>query len=145
MPFGAVTDVSFLLDAVDLLRKSQEGKNFRVYAVVAPSISSQFRYAKVGQVITAMKRLGFFSVIEAALGADLVAWNESRELAEKGFLMSSCCPAFVEYVKDQFPSMVKHISHNLSPMAAIAQVHQGHRPPGQGGVHRPLHRQKGGG
>ncbi len=127
-PFGAVTDVSFLLDAVDLLRKSQEGKNFRVYAVVAPSISSQFRYAKVGQVITAMKRLGFFSVIEAALGADLVAWNESRELAEKGFLMSSCCPAFVEYVKDQFPSMVKHISHNLSPMAAIAKYIKGTDP-----------------
>ena len=127
-PFGAVNDVSFLLDAIALLRQSQGGKNFRVYAVVAPSISSQFRYAKVGQVITAMKKLGFYSVIEAALGADLVAWNESRELAQKGLLFSSCCPAFVEYVKDQFPGLAGHISHNLSPMAAIAKYIKGTDP-----------------
>lgn len=127
-PFGAVNDVSYLLDAITLLRNSEAGKNYRVYAVVAPSISSQFRYAKVGQVITALKKLGFFSVIEAALGADLVAWNESRELAQKGLLFSSCCPAFVEYVKDQFPGLKQHISHNLSPMAAIAKYIKGTDP-----------------
>lgn len=41
----------------------------KVYAVVAPSISSQFSYAKLGQVITGIQRLGFYHVIEAALGA----------------------------------------------------------------------------
>ena len=43
------------------------------YAVVAPSIASQFVYAKLGQVVTAIKKLGFYSVVEAALGADIVA------------------------------------------------------------------------
>ncbi|MEA5070086.1 MAG: [Fe-Fe] hydrogenase large subunit C-terminal domain-containing protein, partial [Christensenellaceae bacterium] len=55
----------------------------------------------MGQVIAALRRLGFHSVVEAALGADMVAWDESRELKEKGFLMSSCCPAFVDYVHRQ--------------------------------------------
>ena len=41
--------------------------------MVAPSISSQFTYAKLGQVITGLKELGFYTVIEAALGADMVA------------------------------------------------------------------------
>ena len=51
----------------------------------------------------------------------MVAMAESKELAEKGFLTSSCCPAFVSYVKSAFPQLAEHISHNLSPMAALAK------------------------
>ena len=91
-PFGAVTDKSFMLNVIDMLKKSEGNKKYKVYAVVAPSISSQFVYANLGQVITGLKKMGFFTVIEAALGADMVAMSESRELAEKGFLTSSCCP-----------------------------------------------------
>ncbi len=120
-PFGAIMDKSYILDVIDMLKKSESGKNFKVYAVVAPSISSQFSYAKLGQVISGLKKLGFHTVVEAALGADMVADAESRELAEKGFLTSSCCPAFVKYVKSAFPEMAEHISHNLSPMASIAK------------------------
>ena len=120
-PFGAISEKSYILDAIRILRESENGKNYKVYAVVAPSISSQFRYAKLGQVITALKRLGCYNVVEAALGADMVAWSEAQELAEKGFLTSSCCPAFVSYIHKQFPKLVDKISHNLSPMAAIAK------------------------
>lgn len=115
-PFGAITDKSFILDAIEMLKNKE-----KVYAVIAPSISSQFRYAKLGQVITGIKALGFHSVVEAALGADMVAYAESGELAEKGFLTSSCCPAFVSYVKGQFPELAENISHNLSPAATIAK------------------------
>ena len=120
-PFGAIMDKSYMLNVVDMLKKSLQGSSFRLYAVVAPSISSQFTYAKLGQVVTGLKNLGFHDVIEAALGADMVAKAESAELAEKGFLTSSCCPAFVSYVKSAFPDLEKHISHNLSPMATIAK------------------------
>ncbi len=120
-PFGAISDKSFILDAIDLLKKSEKGKNFKVYAVVAPSISSQFTYAKLGQVITGMKELGFHTVVEAALGADMVAQAESKELAEEGFLTSSCCPAFVAYINKSFPELLPFVSHNLSPMATIAK------------------------
>lgn len=92
-----------------------------MYAIVAPSISSQFTYAKLGQVITGLKELGFHTVIEAALGSDMVAQAESRELAEKGFLTSSCCPAFVQYIKSAFPDLLPLVSHNLSPMATLAK------------------------
>ena len=115
-PFGAITDKSFILDAIEMLKNKE-----KVYAVIAPSISSQFRYAKLGQVISGIKALGFHSVVEAALGADMVAYAESGELAEKGFLTSSCCPAFVSYVKGQFPELADNISHNLSPAATIAK------------------------
>lgn len=120
-PWGAIMDKSFILNVIDMLKKSDGNKNYKVYAVVAPSISSQFRYAKLGQVISGIKALGFHHVVEAALGADMVAYEESKELAEKGFLTSSCCPAFVDYVKKQFPQLAENVSHNLSPMATISK------------------------
>ena len=127
-PFGAITDRSFILDVIDMIRRSMDNQKYKVYALVAPSISSQFNYARLGQVITGLKELGFFTVIEAALGADMVAQAESKELAEKGFLTSSCCPAFVRYVKTVFPALVPYISHNLSPMATIAKYIKGTDP-----------------
>ena len=120
-PFGAITDKSFILDAIKLIKESDNNSKFKVYAIVAPSISSQFVYAKLGQVVSGLKELGFYTVIEAALGADMVAYSESRELSEKGFLTSSCCPAFVHYVNSSFPDLLPHVSHNLSPMAMLAK------------------------
>jgi [FeFe] hydrogenase (group B1/B3) len=120
-PFGAIQDRSFILDVIKLLKNSNNNTAYKTYAVVAPSISSQFSYAKLGQVVTAIKKLGFHSVVEAALGADMVSMAESKELVEKGFLTSSCCPGFVRYVETQFPDMVQHVSHNLSPMATLAK------------------------
>ncbi len=120
-PFGAISDKSYILDVIDIIKKSENNTKYKVYAVVAPSISSQFTYAKLGQVISGLKELGFFTVVEAALGADMVALSESKELAEKGFLTSSCCPGFVQYIKSAFPALLPLVSHNLSPMAALAQ------------------------
>ena len=120
-PFGAIVDKSYILDVVDLIKKSNNNEDYKLYAVVAPSISSQFSYAKLGQVITGIQKLGFFHVVEAALGADMVAYAEAAELAEKGFLTSSCCPAFVDYIEKQFPQLKEHVSHNLSPAATIAK------------------------
>lgn len=120
-PFGAITDKSYILDAVNIIKESENNKKYKVFAVVAPAISSQFKYAKLGQVIKGLKELGFYTVVEAALGADMVAASEAEELYEKGFLTSSCCPAFVSYIEKNFPDSAPLISHNPSPMAAIAK------------------------
>ena len=123
-PFGAISDKSYIIDTIEILKNSRaysSESDYNVYAIVAPSISSQFSYAKLGQVVTGLKKLGFRDVIEAALGADMVAMAEARELAEKGLLTNSCCPAFVQYVKSTFPQLEKHISCNLSPMAVLAK------------------------
>ncbi len=120
-PFGAISDKSYILNVIDLIKKSEDNSKYKVYAMVAPSISSQFTYAKLGQVVKGLKELGFFTVVEAALGADMVAQAESKELAEKGFLTSSCCPAFVQYIEKSFPQLKEFVSHNLSPMATLAK------------------------
>ncbi len=116
-PFGAIMDKSFILDVIKMIK----AKYNPLYAVVAPSIFNQFTYAKLGQVVSGLKKLGFTHVTEAALGADMVAEAESKELEEKGFLTSSCCPAFVSYINKNFPELLPYVSHNLSPMATVAK------------------------
>ncbi len=120
-PFGAIADKSWIVDVVRLIKNSQNNQAYRVYAVVAPSIAGQFKYAEAGQVFSGIRALGFYDIQEAALGADMVAKHEAEEWLEKGFLTSSCCPAFVKYVKQQFPAMAKHISTTLSPAAMISK------------------------
>ncbi|MEG1222607.1 MAG: 4Fe-4S dicluster domain-containing protein [Bacilli bacterium] len=120
-PFGAINDESYITEVIKYFKESENNTKYKVYAIVAPSISSQFYYAKLGQVISGLKLLGFHTVVEAALGADMVAYKEAKELEEKGILTSSCCPAFVSYIKKMYPSLVDNISSNLSPMAEISR------------------------
>ena len=75
-PFGAIVDKSYILDAIRLIKESEENQKYKVYAVIAPAISSQFAYAKIGQIVTGIKKLGFHGVVEAALGADMTAYSE---------------------------------------------------------------------
>ena len=116
-PFGAIVDKSYILDVVEMLKNNE-----KVIAIVAPSISAQFGSATIGQVVTGIKLLGFTGVVEAALGADIAAVYEAQELAEKGFLTTSCCPAFVNYIKKNYKNLEQYISHNLSPMAIMGKL-----------------------
>lgn len=125
-PFGAINDKSYILNVIDMLKGSHGNQNYKIYALVAPSVSSQFSFARLGQVIKGMKELGFHTVVEVALGADMVAQKESKELSENGFLTSSCCPAFVSYVEKNFPELKRYVSGNLSPMATIAKYIKEH-------------------
>ena len=122
-PFGAISDKSYILHAIRMIKESQNNTKHKVYAIVAPSIASQYRDVGITaeQACQGILELGFHSVIEAAWGADMVALLEARELAEKEFLTSSCCPAFVNYIHKNFPDLVPHISHNYSPMGQICK------------------------
>ena len=126
-PFGAITDKSYIVDAIEMLKASQNGQG-KVIAMIAPAIASQLAQATMGQIVTALKELGFTDVVEVALGADMVALAESQELAQKGLLTSSCCPAFVKYVQNNFPQLQKHVSHNMSPMTTLAKHLKGIEP-----------------
>ncbi len=121
-PFGAVVDKSYIVDAINLIKESRKEPHFEVYAILAPAVASQFTYASFGQVITAMKKIGFDGVMETALGADMVATLEAKELVEKGKLTTSCCPAFVKYVETKFPALKDMISHTPSPMAMLGKA-----------------------
>jgi [FeFe] hydrogenase (group B1/B3) len=120
-PFGAISDKSLILDIIDILKKSENNTRYKVYAVIAPAIVSQCRFGRVSQVVTAIKQLGFYHVVEAALGADVTLYREAHEWNEKRLLTTSCCPSFVSFVEKNFPELVKYISSSVSPMVEAAR------------------------
>lgn len=124
-PFGAIMDKSFIVDVIKLLKKSKE-ENVNVYAVVAPAIASQFKNIGIGKVFNSIKKLGFDYVVEAALGADIIALHEGKEFVhsidENGLMTSSCCPAFVSYINKNYPNIVDKISDSVSPMIAMSRI-----------------------
>ena len=101
-PFGAITDKSLVMDVIDILKKSENNTKYHVYAVIAPAIISQCRYGRLTQVATAIKKLGFHDVVEAALGADITLYHEAKEWEEKKVMTTSCCPSFVMYIEKNF-------------------------------------------
>lgn len=124
-PFGAIMDKSYITDVIDLLKESKKNKDIHVYATIAPAIASQFTYADIEQVICGIKKLGFYDVLEVALGADMVALHEAKEVAEtieeKNIVTTSCCPAFVSYIKKNYPQLEDKISNTVSPMIATSR------------------------
>lgn len=120
-PFGAIIDISYIKDTLNIIKEAKKNNN-KVIAIIAPSLGGNFLEYKFNQVITGIKKLGFDEVYEAALGADMVALEESKELSEVGILTSSCCPAFASYIRKFFPELTKYISTSLSPMAMIGKV-----------------------
>ncbi|SHI19033.1 4Fe-4S dicluster domain-containing protein [Sporanaerobacter acetigenes] len=125
-PFGAIMDKSFIVDVIELLKETKKNDDIHVYAAIAPAISSQFTYAKIEQVVCGIKKLGFHDVVEVALGADMVGLHEAKEFAEtveeKGIVTTSCCPAFVSYIKKNYPELEDKISNTVSPMIAISRL-----------------------
>ncbi len=125
-PFGAIVDKTYIKDALTLIKESWNNTNYKVFAVIAPAIASQFPEHKLGQVFTAIKNLGFYDIAEASLGADMVSLYEAKEFAEtieeKGWKTSSCCPAFVDFVKRHYPQLMSHVSTAVSPMIAVSRM-----------------------
>lgn len=94
-----------------------------VIACLAPSFPAAFPQARPGQVISAVRALGFTAVMEVAFGADLVArahrdWFRSHP---KDLLISSPCPALILYIEKYYPSLLRHVAPIVSPMVALGR------------------------
>jgi [FeFe] hydrogenase (group B1/B3) len=121
-PFGAITDKSYIYEVA----KKLSNQNNQMYALIAPSISSQFDQTTIGQITTALKSIGFTDVIEVALGADIIIKEETTEyishMKDHSFMTTSCCPAFFNLVHKYYPSVADNMSTTISPMAALGKL-----------------------
>jgi len=75
-----------------------------------------------GQLVTALRRLGFDSVFDTNFGADLTIIEEANEfLSRLGGsaplpLLTSCSPGWVNFLEKFYPEMIPHTSTCKSPM-----------------------------
>jgi two-component system NtrC family sensor kinase len=96
----------------------------RVAATVAPSFPAEFTDVPPGTLVAMIRTLGFDSVHEVTLGADLVAYAYCRLLDEnpgKRYITTPC-PAAVSYVRKYHPRLMPYLAPVVSPMVAMARV-----------------------
>ena len=118
-PFGAISDMSHITHVIRAIKNPDQV----TVAIPAPAAEGQFGPAvTIGKLKTAMKELGFDYVCEVALGGDMVAMNEAKELIERKAegekMTTSCCPAFVNLIRKHYPELMKYVSSTVSPMQA---------------------------
>ena len=108
----------------------------RVIAQVAPAVcvavGSAFGLPKgksvMGKIVNVLHRMGFDEVYDTAFSADLTIVEESAEFLDrlknggKLPLLTSCCPAWVKFVGEQFPDYKENVSTCRSPQGMMSAV-----------------------
>jgi len=92
-----------------------------VLACLAPSFPVILDGLKPGQLVAALRQLGFAEVLEVAFGAELVAAAYAR-LEADGPLIATPCPAIYAYVEKYLPRLLPHLAPVVSPMVALGRV-----------------------
>lgn len=121
-PFGAVAEKSEIVQVIELLKKAEP-----VYAIVAPSFVGQFgREVSFEALRTAFRGLGFADMVEVALGADLVTYEEAEDFIklvpdQQPFAINSCCTAFRFLVEKHHPKIKNYLFKSASPMVVTGE------------------------
>jgi signal transduction histidine kinase/ferredoxin len=95
-----------------------------VLACLAPSFPAAYWDLAPGQVVAAVKRLGFAEVLEVAFGAELVGREYARYAQEHPdrLIITTPCPALVAYVEKYAPSLIDSLAPIVSPAIALGRV-----------------------
>ncbi len=108
----------------------------RVVAQIAPAVrvavGDAFGLPKgksvMGKIVNVLHRMGFDEVYDTTFSADLTIMEESAEFLDrvksggKLPLLTSCCPAWVKFVDDQFPEYRENVSTCRSPQGMMSAV-----------------------
>ena len=122
-PFGAIVDKGQIFQVIQSILKGD-----KVIAIVAPAFIGQFSgMVSPGKLVTAMKMLGFDSVVEVAIGADMCTIEEAKDFLEKvpteqDYMATSCCPAGHSMIEKLYPGEMNKISMTLTPMVFTARL-----------------------
>jgi iron only hydrogenase large subunit-like protein len=100
----------------------------KVVASLAPSFVAQFPGVRAGQLIRALRKLGFFAVSETALGAQHVSASVLELMqSEPGHVwISSACPVVVDFVAKYHPECQSNVSALLSPLLTHCKMLRAH-------------------
>lgn len=135
-PTGAISIKTHMEQVWDALTDP----NVRVIAQIAPAVrvavGDAFGLPKgrsvMGKIVAVLHRMGFDEVYDTTFSADLTIMEETKEFLERIGrgerlpLLTSCCPAWVKFVHDQYPEFVPNISTCRSPQEMFSAVIKEH-------------------
>jgi NADH-quinone oxidoreductase subunit G len=81
-----------------------------------------------GQIVAALRQLGFNQVYDTSFAADLTVIEEGAEFLKRKQeggklpMFTSCCPGWVKYAEQYFPELLPHLSSCRSPQAMFGSL-----------------------
>lgn len=131
-PTGAISIRTHMDEVWDALADPDTRVVVQVAPAVRVAVGDAFGTPQgesvMGKLVNALHRMGFDEVYDTTFGADLTIVEESAEFAHrletgnKLPIMTSCCPAWVKFVCDQYPEFKENLSTARSPMGMLSAV-----------------------
>lgn len=131
-PTGALMEKDNTKEAWDALAQKEKPVMVQIAPAVRVGISEEFGLEpgaiSTGKVVAALKALGFDYVFDTNFAADLTIMEEANEFVQrltKGGdlpIMTSCCPAWVNFCESQYPDLTKYLSTCRSPQSMFSPI-----------------------
>ena len=132
-PVGAIYERDDTAAVWSALHDSGLHPVVQIAPAIRVALAEEFGF-EPGTVITkkiyaALRRLGFKTVFDTNFSADLTIMEESAELVKRiteksgGIpLITTCCPAWVDYLEKYYPDMIPHFSTAKSPQQMMGAM-----------------------
>ncbi|MBI9108628.1 MAG: iron hydrogenase small subunit [Spirochaetales bacterium] len=126
-PVGAIYEKDETAQLMDAIMDKSKHVAVQMAPAVRVAIGEAFNMAPgeivTGKIYAALRRLGVDAVFDTNFSADLTIMEEGSEFVErvvngKGALpqLTSCCPAWTDYMEKYYPDMIPNFSTAKSPM-----------------------------
>ncbi len=132
-PVGAIYEY----DETDRVWRALQNPDLYCVVQIAPAVrvalGEAFGYEPgtvlTGKIYAALRRLGFRAVFDTTFGADLTIMEEATEFVQRLLhstgplpLITSCCPAWTDYMEKYAPDFIENFSTAKSPHAMLAAM-----------------------
>ena len=131
-PTGALVVRSEIEDVFKALNDPTKVVIAQIAPAVRVAIGEEFGFqpgeVAMGQMVAALKKMGFDKVFDTSFSADLTVLEETHEFLErvqKGEHLpqfTSCCPAWVKYAEQYHPQLLSQLSSCRSPQQMFGSV-----------------------
>ncbi|MDR3210465.1 MAG: [FeFe] hydrogenase, group A [Planctomycetota bacterium] len=132
-PVGAIYEYNQAEEVWKALLDKEKHCIVQIAPAVRVSIGETFGFAPgtnlTGKLYTALRRMGFQQVFDTNFGADVTIMEEGSELVEritKGGdslpLITTCCPAWVDFMEKFDSDMISYFSSCKSPQAIVGAL-----------------------
>lgn len=137
-PTGALREHPHIDEVLEAIADPTKTVIVQTAPAVRVALGKDFGYKPgtdvTGKMITALRQLGFDKVFDTDFAADLTIMEESTELLNRitlancGIkkvnlpLLTSCCPAWVNYMEQHHSELLPHLSTARSPQQMFGSI-----------------------
>jgi NADH-quinone oxidoreductase subunit G/NADP-reducing hydrogenase subunit HndD len=131
-PTAALTEVSQLEPVLAALRDPEKMVVVQHAPAVSVTLAEEFGVKPGrdvdGQMVAALRRVGFARVFDTSFAADLTIMEEGSELVDRiqrgGTLpmLTSCSPGWIKFVETFYPDLIPNLSTCKSPQQMLGAV-----------------------